>query len=105
MFGSRITKGKRVKIRSISAFKPKTPTLHYSLRAVGFTSPLRAGGQHSHILHVGIIQITTDIPIANSLDSHPPVGYGPTLIPPFLPHSMISLFFYIHFTFFSQFIR
>jgi adenine deaminase len=35
-------------------------------------SPLRAGGQHSYILHVGITQIATDIPITNSLDSHPP---------------------------------
>ena len=54
MFGSRITKGKRVKIRSISAFKPNTPLL-----------------QHSYTLHVGITQIATDIPITNSLDSHP----------------------------------
>ena len=28
--------------------------------------------QHSYILHVGITQIATDIPIANSLDSHAP---------------------------------
>ena len=54
MFGSRITKGKRVKIRSISAFKPNTPIL-----------------QHSYTLHGGITQIATDIPITNSLDSHP----------------------------------
>jgi hypothetical protein len=54
MFESRITKGKRVKIRSISAFKPNTPLL-----------------QHFYTLHVGITQIATDIPITNSLDSHP----------------------------------
>jgi hypothetical protein len=56
MFGSRITKGKRVKIRSISAFKPNTPVL-----------------QHSYTLHVAITQIATDIPITNGLDSHPGV--------------------------------
>ncbi len=27
--------------------------------------------QHSYILHVGITEIATDIPITNSLDSHP----------------------------------
>jgi hypothetical protein len=74
MFGSRITKGKRVKIRSVSAFKPNTPTLQYSLRAVGSTSPLRAGGQHSNAVHVGITQIATDIPITNRLDSDPAAG-------------------------------
>ncbi len=50
MFGSRITNGKRVKIRSISAFKPNTPSL-----------------QHSNTLHVGITQIATDIPITTIL--------------------------------------
>jgi hypothetical protein len=54
MFGSRITKGKSVKIRAISAFKPNTPLL-----------------QHSYILHAGITQIATDIPITNGLDSYP----------------------------------
>jgi hypothetical protein len=87
MFGSRISKAKRVKIRSISAFKPNTPFLspsrrlhgpealraggQYSLRAVGYMSPLRAGGQHSYTLHVDIPQIATDIPITNRIDSHP----------------------------------
>jgi len=70
MFGSRIIKGKRVKIRSISAFKPNPQLLQYSLRAVGYTSPLRAGGQHSYTLHVDIPQIATDIPITNGFDSH-----------------------------------
>ncbi len=41
-------------------FKPNTPLLH-----------------HSYIIHVGITQIATDIPITNSLDSHPPIT--PTL--------------------------
>jgi hypothetical protein len=54
MLGSRIIKGKRVKIRPISAFKPNTPILHYSSN-----------------LHVAIPQMATDIPITNSLDSHP----------------------------------
>ena len=54
MFGSRITKGKREKNRSISAFKPNAPALQYS-----------------NALHVDITQIATDIPITNRLDSHP----------------------------------
>jgi hypothetical protein len=41
------------KIR-LAAFKPNTPLL-----------------QQSYTLHVGITQIATDIPITNSLDSHP----------------------------------
>jgi hypothetical protein len=59
MFGSRITKGKRLKIRSVSAFKPNTPLL-----------------QHSNIFHVGITQFTKDVPITNNLDSHSDIRYG-----------------------------
>jgi hypothetical protein len=51
MLGSRITEGKRVKIRSISAFKPNTPLIHYS-----------------NTLPVDITQIATDISITYSLD-------------------------------------
>jgi hypothetical protein len=75
------------KIRYFSAFKPNTPVLQYSLRAVGSTLPpscrlyepeagleaLRAGsgagGQHSFTLHVDMLRIATDISITNSLDS------------------------------------
>jgi hypothetical protein len=54
MLGSRIIKGKRVKIRPIFAFKPNTPIL-----------------QHSYTLYVDIPQIATDIPIASSRDYTP----------------------------------
>jgi hypothetical protein len=57
MLGSLIIKGKRAKIRPISTFKPNTPLL-----------------QHSYTLYVDIPQIATDIPITNSLDSHPVVA-------------------------------
>lgn len=59
----------KVKAKKLDLFSLLNQILHYSLRAVGSTSPLRAGGQHFYTLHVGMTQIATDSPITNSLES------------------------------------